>query len=36
VRLADGELRAVTREVDPRIVVAVPVWSPRGDWIAFI
>jgi Tol biopolymer transport system component len=36
VRLADGEMRAVTRESDPHIVVAVPVWSPRGDWINFL
>jgi Tol biopolymer transport system component len=36
VRLADGEMRAVTRETDPRVVVAVPVWSPRGDWINFL
>jgi Tol biopolymer transport system component/predicted Ser/Thr protein kinase len=36
VRLADGEMRAVTREQDPRVVVAVPVWSPRGDWINFL
>ena len=36
VQLSDGEMRPVTREVDPRIVVAVPVWSPRGDWISFL
>jgi Tol biopolymer transport system component len=36
VRLADGEMRPITREVDPRVLVAVPVWSPRGDWIAFL
>jgi serine/threonine protein kinase/Tol biopolymer transport system component len=36
VRLADGEMRPITREVDPRVIVAVPVWSPRGDWIAFL
>jgi Tol biopolymer transport system component len=35
-RIADGEMRPVTRESDPRAVVAVPVWSPRGDWINFI
>jgi Tol biopolymer transport system component len=29
-------MRPVTREVDPRIVVAVPVWAPRGDWINFL
>ena len=34
-RVADGEMRPVTREFDPRVVVAVPVWSPRGDWINF-
>jgi Tol biopolymer transport system component/predicted Ser/Thr protein kinase len=36
VRLADGDLRPVTREQDPRIVVAVPVWSPRADWINYL
>jgi Tol biopolymer transport system component len=35
-RVADGEMRPLTREVDPRVVVAVPVWSPRGDWINFL
>jgi Tol biopolymer transport system component len=35
-RTADGEMRAVTRETDPRVVVAVPVWSPQGDWINFL
>ncbi len=35
-RIADGEMRPVTRESDPRVVVAVPVWSPRGDWISFL
>jgi eukaryotic-like serine/threonine-protein kinase len=36
VRLADGEMRAATREIDPRVVVAVPVWSPSGNWITFL
>ncbi len=35
-RVADGDMRPVTREFDPRVVVAVPVWSPRGDWINFL
>jgi Tol biopolymer transport system component len=35
-RIRDGEMRPVTREFDPRVVVAVPVWSPRGDWINFL
>ena len=35
-RVADGEMRPVTRESDPRVVVAVPVWSPQGDWINFL
>ena len=34
-RIANGALRQLTRESDPRFVVAVPVWSPRGDLIAF-
>ena len=35
-RAADGEMRPVTRETDPRVVIAVPVWSPQGDWISFL
>jgi len=35
-RTSDGEMRPVTRETDPRVVVAVPVWSPQGDWINFL
>ena len=37
-RLAPPTARcgAVTRETDPRVVVAVPVWSPQGDWINFL
>jgi eukaryotic-like serine/threonine-protein kinase len=35
-RVADGEMRPVTRETDPRVVIAVPVWSPQGDWINFL
>jgi Tol biopolymer transport system component len=35
-RTSDGETRPVTREFDPRVVVAVPVWSPGGDWINFL
>ena len=34
--IANGEMRPVTREADPRFVVAVPVWSPRTDWINFL
>jgi Tol biopolymer transport system component len=34
--VASGEMRPITREFDPRYVVAVPVWSPRGDWINFL
>jgi Tol biopolymer transport system component len=33
---ANGEMRQVTREFDPRFVIAVPVWSPAGDWINFL
>ena len=29
-------MRPLTREFDPQIVVAVPVWSPSGEWIAFL
>jgi serine/threonine protein kinase/Tol biopolymer transport system component len=35
-KIANGEMRPVTREFDPRFVVAVPVWSPAGDWITFL
>ena len=35
-RIADGALRQLTRESDPRVVVAVPFWSPRGDLVNFI
>ena len=35
-RIADGTLRQLTRESDPRVVVAVPFWSPRGDLVNFI
>ena len=35
-QVADGEMRALTREFDSRVTVAVPVWSPRGDWINFL
>jgi Tol biopolymer transport system component len=34
--VAGGEMRPITREFDPAVVVAVPVWSPRGDWINFL
>jgi serine/threonine protein kinase/WD40 repeat protein len=32
----NGDMSPVTREADPRLVVAVPVWSPRADWINFL
>jgi Tol biopolymer transport system component len=35
-RTANGDMRPVTREFDPRFVVAVPVWSPSGEWINFL
>jgi eukaryotic-like serine/threonine-protein kinase len=35
-RVADGDMRPVTREADPRVVIAVPVWSPQGDLITFL
>ena len=35
-RVADGDMRPVTQEFDSRVTVAVPVWSPRGDWINFL
>jgi serine/threonine protein kinase/Tol biopolymer transport system component len=35
-RVDTGEMRPVTREFDARFIVAVPLWSPRGDWINFL
>jgi serine/threonine protein kinase/Tol biopolymer transport system component len=35
-RVADGQMRPLTRESDPRVLVAVPFWSPRGDLINFL
>ncbi len=35
-RVADGEMRAITQEFDSAVTVAVPVWSPRGDYINFL
>jgi len=35
-RVSNGEMRPVTREFDPRSLVAVPYWSPRGEWINFL
>jgi Tol biopolymer transport system component len=35
-RISDGSVRQLTREFDPRFVIAVPHWSPRGDLINFL
>jgi Tol biopolymer transport system component len=35
-RVATGESRPLTQEFDPRVFVAVPFWSPRGDWINYL
>jgi Tol biopolymer transport system component/tRNA A-37 threonylcarbamoyl transferase component Bud32 len=35
-RIADGVMRQLTRESDPRVRVAVPIWSPREDLISFL
>lgn len=35
-RVADGTMYPITRESDPRVLVAVPLWSPRGDLINFL
>jgi len=35
-RVADGEMRPLTQELDPRVVVAVPYWSPGGNLINFL
>jgi len=34
--VASGEMRPVTHEFDPRVVLAVPSWSPRGDLITYL
>jgi len=36
LRIADGEMRPLTHESDPRFVVAVPYWAPRGGLINFL
>jgi serine/threonine protein kinase len=35
-RVADGEVRPLTRDIDPRVFVAVPFWSPQGNVINFL
>lgn len=35
-RVGDGSMRPLTREADPAVTVAVPSWSPRGEWINFL
>jgi serine/threonine protein kinase len=35
-RVADGEMRPLTRDVDPRVFVAVPFWSPQSNVVNFI
>ncbi len=33
---ATGELRQITHERDPLVALGVPIWSPDGQWIAFV
>jgi Tol biopolymer transport system component len=35
-RVADGEMRPLTRDVDPKVFVAVPFWSPQSNVVNFI
>jgi serine/threonine protein kinase len=35
-RVADGEMRPLTRDVDPKVFVAVPFWSPQSNVLNFI
>ena len=35
-RTSDGEMRPITKETDSRFLVAVPLWSPRGNFINFL
>jgi Tol biopolymer transport system component len=34
--VADGDMRPLTQEFDPRVVVAVPLWSPKGNVVQFL
>lgn len=31
-----GDLRQITYERDPSVALGVPIWSPDGEWIAFV
>jgi Tol biopolymer transport system component len=31
-----GALRQITQERDPNVALGVPIWSPDGEWIAFV
>lgn len=31
-----GELRQITYERNPNVALGVPIWSPDGEWIAFV
>ena len=35
-RTSDGAMRPITREFGPHGLIAVPLWSPRGDLINFL
>lgn len=35
-KVATGEARLLTQEFDPQVFVAVPYWSPSGEWINFL
>jgi Tol biopolymer transport system component len=36
VKPMDGPARQITFEDDPKVTVGIPIWSPDGQWIAYV